>query len=307
MEGKSLQFYKYLRTCREYHHITQEELVRDLYNYDKENFENLDTVTLSRWERDSTKPQFSKQVSLIRYFQEQSNEALPCWDNYSVEEVENLICSVGIKNILGRSKQLILNFPSKMMHMDELKVYPIRDIEKNRVLFELNMDMHMAINHEYTQVSIKQFEEWAMYPSNLFLACEYKDGFIGLFFSLKLKEDIFDKLMNFKMKKSDITENDFAKNDEVGCDFLLSFYAINHKAAMMLFVRHYAYLIANQKFISNIGATTALDEVKKTVENMRLEYVKSKTMGNGVIIEAYRQTLGKVLTSEYVVKMIFSE
>jgi transcriptional regulator with XRE-family HTH domain len=302
-----LQFYKYIKSCREHNHITQEELVSGLYNYDEEAFESLDTVTLSRWERNSTKPQFSKQVSIIKYFQKQTNEALPCWDNYSVEEVENLICTVGIQNVLGRTKQLILNFPSKMMHVDEMKVYPIRDIEKVKTLFELNMDLHMATNHEYTQVDIEQFKKWAVHPSNLFLACEYKNAFVGLFFSIRVKEEIFDKLLNFEMKKNDIKEEDFALDDEVGNDFLLSFYALNQKVAMMLFVRHYAYLIANQKNIREIGVTTALDEVKKSVVNMNLGLYKSKVTQNSVNIEAYRQTLNKVLASEYVIKMIFSE
>ena len=302
-----MQFYKYIKSCREHNHITQEELVSDLYNYDEEAFENLDAVTLSRWERNSTKPQLSKQVSLIKYFQEQTNEALPCWNNYSVEEVEDLICTVGIQNVFGRNKHLILNFPSKMMHVDEMKVYPIRDVEKAKTLFELNMDLHMATNHEYSQVDIEQFKKWAVHPSNLFLACEYKNGIVGLFFSIRVKEEVFDKLLNFKMKKNDIKEEDFASGDEVGNDFLLSFYALNQKVAMMLFVRHYAYLIANQKSIKEIGVTTALDEVKKTVGNMNLYHYKSKVTHNGVNIEAYRQTLKKVLASEYVVKMIFSE
>ncbi len=302
-----MQFYKYLKECREQNHITQEELVHELYNYDEEIFESLDTVTLSRWERNTTKPQFPKQVSIIKYFQEKTDVALPCWNHYSTEEVENLICNIGVQNLLGKTKQLILNFPSEMMQVDELKVYPVTDTEKVHSLFELNMDLHMATNHKYTQMSIEQFEAWAMHPSNIFLVCEYKNRYIGLYFSIRVKEEVFDKLLNFKMKKSEIKESDFALKDEVGSNFLLSFYALNHKVAMMLFVRHYAYLIANQNVIHEVGVTTALDEVKKAVSNMNLEYYKSKITENSVNIEAYRQTLDKVLTSEYVVKMIFSE
>jgi len=169
------------------------------------------------------------------------------------------------------------------------------------------MDQHRATNHPFSQLSIEQFESWSKHPSNLFLACEYKDGFVGLFFSVRLKQDIFDKLMHFEMKKSEIREEDFVTSDDVGSDFLLSFYAINHKVAMMLFVRHYAYLIANQKNIMEIGVITALDEVKKTVHNMNLEFDKSKVLEKDITLDAYRQKLDKVLATEYVVKMLFSE
>ena len=302
-----MDFYKYLKQCRENAHTTQEELVSELYNHDKENFENLDTVTLSRWERNTTKPNTLKLLSILKYFQKSTHEALPCWDHYSTEEVENLICTVGMNNILSRSKQLILNFPSEMMQLDELKVYPIRDIQKAHALFELNMDLHNATNHLYSQLKIEQFEAWAMHPANLFLACEYKEGFVGLFFSVRVRQEVFEKLLNFEMKKSEITEADFAAHDEVGSNFLLSFYAINHKVATMLLVRHYAYLIANQKRILEIGVTTSLTEVKKIVSNMNMHFYKSKQLEKNTEFEAYRENLHKVLATEYVVKMIFSE
>ena len=302
-----MEFYKYLKKCREYNHITQEELVSALYSHDQDVFESLDAVTLSRWERHSTTPNTLKQLSIIKYFQLHTHKALPCWNEYSSQEVEDLICTVGIINVLGKSKQLILNFPSAVMKVDELKVYPIQNSQKAHALFELNMDLHHATNHLFSQLSIKQFEAWSKHPSNLFLACEYKEGFVGLFFSVRLKQDIFEKLMHFEMKKSEIREEDFAAPDEVGSDFLLSFYAINHKVATMLFVRHYAYLIANQKNIMEIGVTTTLDEVKKTVHNMNLNFYQSKVLEEKVTLDAYRQKLNKVLATEYVVKMLFSE
>jgi len=302
-----LDFHKYLKKCREKNRLTQDELVSELFTYDKENFENLDAVTLSRWERNSTRPNIHKQLSLMQYFQSLSSDALPCWENYTTSEVEDLICTMGIHNIIRKNKQLVLNFPSQMMQFDDLKVYPITDVNKAHTLFELNMDLHTATNHLFSRLEFEQFIEWSQYPDNLFLACEYKEGFVGLFFSVKLKQNVFDRLLNFEMKKSDIREEDFASDSEKGSDFLLSFFALNDKIASMLFVRHYAYLIAHQKSISEIGIITALPEVKKTVENMNLSLYKSKKLDETYELEAYREKLGKVLATEYIAKMLFSE
>lgn len=292
--------------------MTQEDLVAALYNFDEKTFEHLDTVTISRWERDNTKPNTAKQLSIIKYFQHYTGEALPCWHAYSVEEIEDLICSVGIKNLLSKSKELILNFPSSSMQIGDLKVYPIRNIQEVHPLFELNMDLHLTHSHHFSQLTLEKFEAWAMHPSNLFLACEYKEGFVGLFFSVKLKQDVFEKILNFEMKYSEIEESDFCRHEEAGSDLLISFYAINQKVAKMLFVRHFAYLIANQKNILDIGISTSLDEVKKIVTNMNLALYKhkvTKSMQNDkdVIVESYRQSLHNVLATEYVTKMIFSE
>jgi len=302
-----LHFNEYLKSCREKSTLTQEKLVHDLYSYDIDNFEGLDTSTLSKWERNITKPKVIKQVSIIKYFQKHTGHALPYWDNYSIKEAEDLICKIGIHNHLGKSKQHVLNFPSEMISVDELHVYPLRSFERMDTLLDINMDLHKIANHEYTQISIEQFKEWSLHPSNLFLACEYKNTFLGLFFSIKLKPEVFNRLLNFEIKISDITLDDFASFDEMGSNYMLSFYALNQKCATMMFIRYYAHLIANQRHISEIGGLTVLDEVKKVLGNMNLDYHTSKMTDDSIEIQAYRQTLPNVLASDNFVKMIFSK
>jgi transcriptional regulator with XRE-family HTH domain len=302
-----MKFNTYLKSCREHNTLTQEELVHQLYSYDIDLFEGLDTSTLSKWERGVTHPKAAKQVSIIKYFQKMSGLALPCWDGYSVQEAEDLICQIGVQNLLGRSKKLVLCFPSKLMQLDDLKVYPVRHAQRMETLLDLNMDIHFETTHPYAQISLDQFRTWALHPSNLFLACEYKNGFLGLFFSIRLKPEIFEKIMSFEMKKSDITIDDFATFDEMGSNFMLSFFALNEKAAIMLGIRYYAHLIANQTRIKEIGAITILNEVKKLVHNMNLEKYQSKISDDTVELESYRQTLSNVLVSENAVKMLFSK
>jgi len=299
-----VHFNEYLKSCREHNHLTQEELVHDLYSYDIDSFEGLDTSTISKWERSITKPPPPKQVNIIKYFQKLTGVPLPCWDGYSIEETEDLICKAGMQNLIGKRLQLILDFPSKMMHVDDFKIYPVRSFERMNILLDINMGIHQTINHEYTQISLEQFKAWALHPNNLFIACEYKGGFMGLFFTLRLKPDVFNKIMNFEMKKSDITEDDFASFDEMGCNYILSFYALNQKCASILFIRYYAHLIANQRSIAQVGVITTMDDVKKVVSNMNLAYHANKTTKDQIEIQSYCQTLSNVLASENVVKMI---
>ncbi|RLA71395.1 MAG: hypothetical protein DRG09_00280 [Epsilonproteobacteria bacterium] len=302
-----MHFNEYLKSCREQGALTQEKLVHDLYSYDIDNFKGLDTNTLSKWERNITKPKITKQVSIIKYFQNHTGLALPYWNHFSIKEAEALICKAGMYNLLGENKQLVLNFPSETISVDDMHVYPLRSFERMDTLLDINMDLHKNANHEYAQISIEQFREWALYPSNLFLVCEYKNTILGLFFSIRLKPEVFNKILNFEMKKSDITLDDFASFDEMGSNYMLSFYALNSKCATMLFIRYYAHLIANQKNIAEIGVVTALDEVKKVVGNMNLAYYTNKITDDNTEIQAYRQTLPNVLASDNFVKMILSK
>lgn len=302
-----MQFNEYLKSCREHHNLTQEQLVHDLYSHDIDSFDALETSTLSKWERSVTTPKTAKQVSIIKYFQEKTGIALPCWNNYSIEETENLICKAGMRNLIGKRKQLICNFPSEMMDVDDIKVYPVRNSERMDALIESNMHLHQSFNHKSMQITHEQFREWALHPHNLFLACEYKDNFLGLFFSARVKPEIFNKIVNFEIKRSDITVDNFASFDEMGSNLMLSFFAMNEKAATMLLVRYYAHLIANQQYITEIGGVTINEESKKIVSNMNLEYYTSKITDDNIEIQSYCQTIFNVLASENAVKMFLSK
>ena len=302
-----MNFFTYIKRCREENSLTQEHLVQNLYEFDSDNFSGLDTSTLSRWERGTTQPKFSKQVGIIKYFQELGNEAFPCMDHFTLREIDNFICRKCVENILGKNKQIILNFPSAPMDFQDMHVYRIEDPSKFKPAYALLMDMHKATNVPYTQNSLETFEAWTVDPNSFFLACIYKNAFIGLLFTVKLKQNIFDQLMNFEIRRSDISEKDFASVDEEGSMILLASYAINTKAAIMLFSMLYAYLIKNQKKILEVGVMTSFEEVKKVVKNMKLMLYKRKILDDGIKIDTYRAELKKVLASENVVKMIFAE
>jgi len=299
-----LQFNEYLKSCREHNNLTQEQLVHDLYSFNIENFEGLDTSTLSKWERSITRPKISKQISIIKYFQERTGIVLPCWDKYSSEEAAALICKTGMHNLIGNSKKHIYTFPSEKMSADDMHVYPLRTFSRMDALIDMHMPLHQNINHPSLQLSKEQFREWALDPNSLFLACEYKDTFIGLSFTTKVKPEIFDKILNFEMRRNEITTDDFAAHDEVGCNLMLGFFAFNEKAATLLFIRYYAHLIANQKYIAEIGAVSNSDEAIKLISNMNLEYYGHHMTEDHVNIKAYRQTLSNTLASKYVVKML---
>ncbi len=307
VEGICLQFNDYIKKCRQHMQLTQEQLVHDLYSYSIEHFKSLDTRTLSKWERGDTKPKASKQVSIIKYFQVKTGVALPCWTEYSIDEAESQICKAGMGNLIGKSKKLIYDFPSEMMSVDDINVYPVRNFDNMDALIENNMHLHQSLNHESSQLSHEQFRKWAIHPDNLFLACEHKGTFLGLLFAARVKPSVLDKIVNLEMKKNEVSENDFASFNEEGSILLLSFFALNVKVATLLFIRFYAHIIANQKYIVDIGGITNSDEAKKLVSNMNLYYQNSLITDDGVKITGYKQSLANVLASEYAVKMLLSK
>jgi len=302
-----MHFNEYLKQCREHSHLTQEQLAEALYLHDIEHFRSLETTTLSKWERAVIKPTLPRQVSIIKYFQQKTGSALPCWEQYTVEEAEAMICSVGMHNLLGKSKELILNFPSNVISIGDLSIYQLRNSAMIDRIVEINVGLDKDFNHDLTQLQSTHFKEWAITPSNSFFVCEYKDQFFGLLFTLRLKPDSFERVMRMEMDERDIGSADFASLNELGYNYLLSFFAMSDKAASMLFIRYYAHLIANQKVIAGVGAGAMMSDAKKLIENMHLSLYHSKELEEGLTLQMYRENLPEFLTSEPVIKMILSK
>ena len=210
-------------------------------------------------------------MKIIKYFQKRTNIALPCWENYSVNETEELICKVGMTNLLGKSKELILNFPSAMIGADDLKVYQLRNSDTIDKTIGIHMHLDKTYNHDTTGVSPEKIKEWALYPSNSLFFCEYLDQFFGLLFTVRLKPAVFKKMMTCEIQEGDLTPDDFASFDEMGSNYIFSFFAMNEKAASMLFIRYYAHLIANQKVIEEVGLGTMMEDAKKIIEQFEFE------------------------------------
>ena len=129
---------------------------------------------------------------------------------------------------------------------------------------------------------------------------------MGLLFSIKLKPDIFKKIINFEIDLKDVDIEDFADINEVGSIFPIAFFAYNDKCSTLLILRFYAHLIANQECIDSVGATPLLDGAKKIVKKMNMKLHKNKIVPQGVL-SSYNSTLSNILINEEIMKILFQK
>ena len=304
-----MQFNEYLKTCRAKNALTQEELVQALYIFNTEHFSGLDATTLSKWERAVTQPKLLKQVSIIKYFQNITKMALPCFDEHSEEEIEESLCKVGMKNILkgSKSKELILDFPSAMMSLDDLKVYQLKDFNFIDKVIKINTYLDKDFNNDYTQLTDDTFKTWALMPGNFFIVCEFGEEIVALLFTLKLKPSSFEKIINGNIMEKELTREDFALPNEEGCNYIISFFSLNKKAASLLFIRYYAHLISHQTTIAEVGIATFMDDGQKLIESLNLPYYTSCVVQDKMELQFYRASLSSFLATPSVVKMILTK
>jgi len=301
-----MYFSDYLKKCREKYQLTQEDLAIALSHFDRELFGSLDNVTLSRWELGKSNPNAARQVQVIKYFQSIDDLIFPCFDETESEMIEKHVCKTGMLNLPGKNKSLILNFPSSIS-IDELTVHQLRDSEMIDENIKIALDLNKEFSHNHSLIDDERFKEWTHIPENLFLICEYNKQFFGLLFSLRLKSEVFDRLMHFEINQNDITMDDFASPDEVGSNFILAFFAMNDMGASLLLIRYFAYLISEQKKILEIGSMSTHEDAIALMESIHLKHCKTKRFSGGMKRQSYRALLSDVLVNETMVKVLFSK
>lgn len=298
-------FNEYLKKCREKYIFTQEELVNKLYSFD-DVFQGLDVSTLSRWERNITKPNIQKQIEIVKFFYTKSNTILSCFETLDKNIIEEELCKIGIKNLVGLSKEHILNGPTKYFKLRYSSVNHIRSAQDIDRALAMPYSTILNLTDNVDELSLDTIKTWALHPSSFFLYAEYHEQFAGMFFSLRLKPSTFEKLINFDMKLKEVSVDDFASFKELGCNLPIAFFAHNDKISSLLIVRYFAHIIANQDRIEKIGAMPLFSGAKKIVQNMNLKPHKNKKVKQGNL-ESFSAPLHKVLLNESVLKMIFQK
>jgi transcriptional regulator with XRE-family HTH domain len=292
-----MHFGTYLKICRQNINLTQEELATKLYIFD-DTFAGVDTNTISRWERNVISPTYTKQIQIIKFFQQYSKHILPCM--HQIKDINSLLCKSGVKYLLGKSQEHIQKMPQDVFRLEDIQINHIRSSQDISKILKMPHYIFHNLTNNYFDISIQQFENWAIHPANLFLVATIYDNFYGAFFILKLKDDIYDKIMTFDMNPKDIQDSDFADYNQSGSHLLLSFYAYNQSVAQMLFMRYYAHLILNQDYISEIGTTPLLQGAIKLIEKMHI-----KPLSHHDKLRAYSSPLQDILLNEDTLKMIF--
>ncbi len=299
-----MRFNEYLKSCRERYHLTQEQLVQELYNTD-DSFQGLDVGTLSRWERGMTRPSIRRQIEIVRHFQHYSKNVFPCFDGLSHDDIEAELCKAGAHNLLAGNKRFIFDFPSYIMQVGDLKMTHIRHTDDVDRLLKMPYSLHQRMMGAHMKLAPEHLKAWALDPRNLFLITEFQEQTFGMLFALRLRPEVFKRVIAFTLALNDLDEKDFANLDEPGCILSLVFFAYNDQNAVLLLIRHYAHLIAEQESIEEVGALTAHPDGRRFVK--RLHFKEHHTHSTFSDIVSYRGSLESLLLNEDVLKMLFQK
>jgi len=295
------QFNDYMQICREQQGLTQGELTEALIRYNQ-NFESLDTTTLSRWERGASKPSLSKQTLIVQYFSDTFNTIYPFIEQAEPIEIEKSFCALGFSKLFGRHK-LVMAFPCHHMDMSRFLIKRFQDSPLQQSALRKNL---LILQEMYNlELSVSHLEALANTKSSLFLVCEYDYEYYGHLFILKLKPKYFEALMRFELFLDQIQENHLATHNEMGSYLFFGFFGMSDIILSMLWVHFYAHVIKEQNTVVEMAAIVTSKEGEMIAHNMNTESYESIEKGKKTF-QSFRATPKQMLITDNVVKMLFN-
>ena len=289
---------------RDYSKITQKKLVEILSTYSDE-FKNLNTVTISRWETGTTTPSLSKKKLLMHFFvNSQCLTSKGICQNIVHESYERLYTP--LSTVFTRNYQsLIGNLPEHTVGkhtLENLKYF----IHKNEHIEHI-VDIEIATNAtNYYSITANRLNQWCTLPSTFCIVAERKKQHLGHFIMLKLKNHIAEEIAHHRRSEFDLTSNDFCGLEENGTYYVHALYGRNPNIAAELNVKAYLHLFENLKYIDNIMIFSTRTDGVLLTKDYGIEIVDSGENDEyGFKWHGMLSPVEDILFSDTVLKLVF--
>jgi hypothetical protein len=243
-------------------------------------------------------------AEILRYFQERSGLALPCWEHQDIESIETILSTEGINTLIGKTRALYVQLPLDSLPSRDYRLLSLRHFERREQLLEIHQALYDSVNSGFGKVGLERFREWSLDPRHLFQVLLYKDTVLGILFALRLKPEVFERILRFEQSKAQISPEDFAEIDEDSSLYVLSSFALHPRFLSILYMRLVAHLIVHQRTIRQFGLVTSLPEVERMADRMNLRH-RAVRRDNDEEIHAYASTVKEMLRGEEVLRALF--
>jgi len=289
---------------RKYHQLTQQVLAERLAAY-SDDFQNLNTVTISRWETGTTTPSIHKKKQLLHFFAASRCLIMPGTCKELVRKAYESLYEP-LSGVFTRNYQyLIGNFPE--FAIDHSNIHALSILGNKREHYEHIVDIEIVTNvPNYYTLSPQKLEHLCMFPSSFAIICERKRQHLGHFVMFKIKNSVAERIVTYTRGEHTITVEDLCHTDEAGTYYVHALYGKNPKIAAMLNVHAYLHLFEQMDVTDNVLIFSSRKD----------GVLLTKDYGIELIAKGYDETLGfewhglmspveDILFSDTVVKLVF--
>lgn len=291
-----------LQICRQKANLTQKELVEQLSQFSND-FIDLNTVTLSRWERGVASPSFQRKKTLFHYLYQQGFlDDKECM-HYFEESFQDLKQPLALQ-LDHKYDGLIGNLPSFKVSAEKYLCIPMKRYTDEKLRYTLDIE---KANHSRDDYILKhsRLKEWCNFESSFCLGCELDGEHIGHTVMLKVSTETATAVIHHQKSIFSLTKDDLLSSDEKGTYIIHSLYGINAEIMAMLTIRTLLFILENRNKIENIATFITRKDNLKLMHLFGHRVIKKGSDSDGNYI--WYTTLTppeEILFSDMVIKMI---
>ena len=279
----------FLRNTRQHNDLSQEQLCLHL----RENsslFYNLDTITVSRWERGVNIPSLAKQAEIVELY---NHELVDIYgkDNEFLNECTKLLALP-----INKRKSCHLYYRSD--------AYLIEEIDNEHPCFHLILGMILqyegnpCLNLDEID---SQREQLAKLKINV--ATAFGGQIIGHCLFMETRNHMILELLNFKINLQDIVHQG-AQGQDNAVLVLSSAGATTQVENSLMSI--YMYFFASQKHLTYLSFSTCDDSFVKKLNGAKLSPFKVKSVSKGknkVDITSFLVSRSEVMANRFLLKL----
>jgi len=295
---------KLLYTYRNHFNLTQKKLVLKLSYFDDE-FKNLNTVTLSRWETDTTTPSLKKKRKLMSFFFQ--NECLKS------DECRHIIrgCYENLHNslhqVFSKNYQYIIGNLPEQKGISEYQFLSLKTFISAKEYIEHIVDIEKASNIEnYYTMSTNTLYKLSLHTSSFSMVCERKKQHLGHFIMFKLKNNVAKDIAYHRRSEMSLTKDDFCQPYEKGTYYVHAMYGRNPEIAAQLNVQAYLHFLDNVENIDNVMIFSSRKDGANITKDYGIKLVaKGVDETYGYKWHGMLSPVEDILFSDTIIKLIF--
>ena len=255
-----MTFAEYIRSIRQQSGLTQAAFSQALSAYSEE-FTDLDSNTISRWERGTHVPVLSRQNLCIEFSGDDPDKLMPFISpqaaSDSLEKVRNRV-----RRILSEQRfdAIVGGLPGQTRDMN-ITEYCLQ--EEDGSYLEFIEDLDRSVLETSSPFTAQHIRKW-LERSGSQLLVERKHGQItSHLLLLRLKPESYSSMMNQERFESSLGPEDLAADGETFCFYILSFYSQSQESAADMVIYLTLLIYRNKRYVKRVGTLVGnMDGVK---------------------------------------------
>jgi transcriptional regulator with XRE-family HTH domain len=288
---------------REFARLTQKDLAEEL-SYWSEEFANLNSVTISRWETGATAPGLAKKRKLLKFLVRRGClRADRCLD-FFLERYQLLYESLG-RLFTSRYQYIVGNYPD--FGSDACRVTPILGHADWRRHVEHLIDIERVTNAEgYYTPTVETIRQWCAHPGSLGILCERKGQNLGHFLMIKLDDEAARQIAYHERLEFAIAPHELRGPHERGSYYIHALYGANPRVAAIVNVEAYLHMLRHFETIDNIVIFSSRRDGAEITRDYGIQLVaKGKDPRYGFTWHGMCAPVEEILFADNILRMIF--